>query len=103
MAEGGFGFDPSPDERAPVDLDAAKLGKEFPKAQSAVAKCRSEKGAGSVTTTMYVGTDGKPLAIGVSTADAKGEDAAQCIVDSLKDMKFASPGSYAAKVSFTSE
>lgn len=103
LAEGGFGFDPSPDERPPVDLDAEKLGKELPKAKAAITKCRSGAGAGSVTTTMYVGTDGKPLAIGVATADAKGEDAAKCIVDALKDMKFASPGSYAAKVSIDAD
>jgi hypothetical protein len=103
LAEGGFGFDPSPDERAPVDLEADKLGKELPKAQSAIAKCRSSAGAGSVITTLYVGTDGKPMAVGVATADAKGETAASCIVDALKGMRFASPGSYAGKVSITAD
>lgn len=103
LAEGGFGFDPSPDERAPVELDAEKLGKELPKAQTAIATCRSTAGAGSVTTTMYVGTDGKPLAVGVATTDAKGESAADCIVGALKGMTFASPGSYAAKVSISSD
>jgi hypothetical protein len=103
LAEGGFGFDPSPDERPPVELEAAKLGKELPKAQTAIAKCRSSAGAGAITTTMYVGTDGKPMAIGVATADAKGETAASCIVDALKGMTFASPGSYAAKVSIPAD
>lgn len=102
LAEGGFGFDPSPDERPPVDLAADKLGKELPKAQAAIDKCRSSAGAGSVTITMYVGTDGKPMAVGVSSADAKGDDAASCIVDALKAMTFASPGSYAAKVTLSS-
>lgn len=99
LAEGGFGFDPSPDERAPVDLAADKLGKELPKAKAAIAKCRSDAGAGAITVTMYVDTDGKPMAVGLSTAEPKGEDAASCIVDALKAMTFASPGSYAAKVS----
>lgn len=102
LADGGFGFDPSPDERAPVALDASKLGKELPKAEAAIVKCRSAAGAGAVTATMYVGTDGKPLAVGVGTADAKGEEAANCIVDALKGFTFASPGSYAAKVSIDS-
>ncbi|HRI71566.1 MAG TPA: AgmX/PglI C-terminal domain-containing protein [Polyangium sp.] len=102
LAEGGFGFDPSPDERAPVELDAEKLGKELPKAQAAIGTCRSAAGAGPVTVTMYVGTDGKPLSVGVSTADAKGESAADCIVDAVKGMTFASPGSYAAKVAIES-
>jgi hypothetical protein len=103
LADGGFGFDPSPDERPAVDLDASKLGKELPKAQAAIAKCRSSVGAGSVIATMYVGTDGKPLAVGVATSDAKGETAAACITDALKGMTFASPGSYAGKVSITSD
>lgn len=103
LAEGGFGFDPSPDERPAVDLEATKLGKELPKAQAAIAKCRSTAGAGSVLTTLYVGTDGKPLAVGVATADPNGETAASCIVDALKGMTFTSPGSYAAKVSITSD
>lgn len=102
LAEGGFGFDPSPDERPPVNLDADKLGKELPKAQTAIDKCRTSAGAGAITTTMYVGTDGKPMAVGVSSSDAKGENAASCIVDALKGMTFASPGSYAAKVTLTS-
>ncbi len=103
LAEGGFGFDPSPDERPAVDLDASKLGKELPKAQAAIAKCRSSAGAGSVITTLYVATDGKPMAVGVATADAKGETAASCIVDAMKGMTFASPGSYAAKVTIPSD
>jgi hypothetical protein len=103
LAEGGFGFDPSPDERPAVDLDASKLGKELPKARAAISQCRSTAGAGSILTTLYVGTDGKPLAVGVGTADEKGETAASCIVDALKGMTFASPGSYAAKVSITSD
>lgn len=102
LAEGGFHFDPSADERAPVELDESKLGKELPTAQAAIAKCRSAAGAGSITTTMYVGTDGKPMAVGVATSDAKGEEAANCIVDALQGMTFASPGSYAGKVSISS-
>lgn len=103
LAEGGFGFDPSPDERPPVDLGADKLGKELPKAKAAMAACRSTAGAGDITATMYVDTDGKPMAVGVATADAKGENAATCIVDALKGMTFSSPGSYAAKVSLSAD
>jgi hypothetical protein len=103
LAEGGFGFDPSPDERPAVDLAADKLGKELPKAKAAIAKCRSSAGAGSVSVTLYVGTDGKPMAVGLSTADEKGENAASCVVDALKGITFASPGSYAAKVSIDAD
>lgn len=103
LAEGGFGFDPSPDERPAVDLEADKLGKELPKAKEAIAKCRSSASAGAVTTTLYVGTDGKPMAVGVASEDAKAENAATCIVDALSAMTFASPGSYAAKVTIIAD
>jgi hypothetical protein len=104
LAEGGLGFDPSPDERPAVDLDADKLGKkELPKAKAAIEKCRSSAGAGAITTTLYVGTDGKPMGVGVAVADAKGEEAATCVVDALRAMTFASPGSYAGKVSIAAD
>lgn len=98
VAKGGFGFDPSPDERPAVDLDADKLGKELPKAKAAIAKCRADANASAVTATLYVDTDGKPMGVGVASANANGEDAATCVVDALRAMTFASPGSYAAKV-----
>jgi hypothetical protein len=103
LAEGGFSFDPSPDERPAQALDADKLGKELPKAKDAIARCRSSVGGGPVKVTMYIGTNGKPLAVGLSSADQKGDEAASCIVDALREMKFSSPGSYAGKVTITTD
>jgi hypothetical protein len=103
LAEGGFAFDPSADERPPVTLDPDKLGKALAEAQNALASCRSSAGAGALKATMYIDTDGKPLAVGVSSADAKGESAATCAVDALRKMTFPSPGSYAGKVSLVAE
>ncbi|UQA58668.1 AgmX/PglI C-terminal domain-containing protein [Polyangium aurulentum] len=103
LAEGGFSFDPSADERPAVALDADKLGKELPKAKDAIARCRSSVGGGPVKVTMYIGTNGKPIAVGLSSADDKGEEAASCIVDALREMKFPSPGSYAGKVTITTD
>ncbi len=103
LAEGGFSFDPSADERPAVALDADKLGKELPKAKDAIARCRSSVGGGPVKVTMYIGTNGKPLAVGLSSADQKGDEAASCIVDALREMKFPSPGSYAGKVTITTD
>ena len=103
LAEGGFSFDPSPDERPAVDLQPDRLGKELPKAQQALATCRASQGAGPIKATMYLDTDGKPLSVGVSGADPKGEAAASCVVDALRGMSFPSPGSYAGKVSLVAE
>lgn len=103
LAEGGFSFDPSADERPAVALEADKLGKDLPKAKDAIARCRSSVGGGPVKVTMYIGTNGKPLAVGLSSADQKGDEAASCIVDALREMKFASPGSYAGKVTITTD
>lgn len=102
LADGGFAFDPSPDERPPVALDAERLGKDLPKAKSAIASCQQSAGAGPLAATMYIDTDGKPMSVGVAVSDAKGEEAASCVVDALRSMTFASPGSYAAKVTITS-
>jgi hypothetical protein len=103
LAEGGFSFDPSADERPAVALDPDKLGKELTKAKDAIARCRSKVGGGPIKVTMYIGANGKPLAVGLSSADDKGEEAASCIVEALRDMKFPSPGSYAGKVSITTD
>jgi len=103
LAEGGFSFEASPDERPPVELEPDKLGKELDKAVQAVSACRSAQGAGPIKATMYVDTDGKPLSVGIASADAKGEAAASCIVDALRGMTFASPGSYAGKVVLAAE
>jgi len=103
LAEGGFAFDPSPDERPPVSLEPDRLGKALAEAQSSLASCRSSAGAGPLKATLYIDTDGKPLAVGISGADANGEAAASCAVDALRKMTFPSPGSYAGKVSLVAD
>jgi hypothetical protein len=96
-AETSFMFDPSDEERPPVEWSEGRMGDGYKKAKSALGKCRKDAGAGPMRATLYVETDGKAIAVGVSGADAKSEDAAACVVDLLKGLKFASPGSYAAK------
>ena len=98
-AKNEFQFDAGGDERPPVEWSPAQLGPPFEKAKPALSRCRESAGTGPVKATMYVDTDGKPLGVGVSTADEKGEAAVACIVDALKGITFPSPGSYASKVS----
>ena len=96
-------FDPGGDERAPVDWSPEQLGDPWKKAKPALSQCRSAAGTGPIKATLYVETDGKPKSIGVSTSDEKGEAAVKCVLDTLNEIKFPSPGSYASKVSVVIE
>ena len=97
-ADTSFQFDPGDEERPPVEWSEGRMGDAYKKVKAGLAKCRKDAGAGPMKATLYVETDGKALGIGVSGADARSEDAARCLVDLLSEVRFASPGSYAAKV-----
>ncbi|MCC6556940.1 MAG: AgmX/PglI C-terminal domain-containing protein [Polyangiaceae bacterium] len=101
LAENGFTFDPSPDERPPVAWSADQAGDALKKAQADLSSCRKEAGTGPLKATLYVDPDGKAVSVGVSGADERGEAAAKCVVEKLRELKLASPGSYDAKVSIT--
>ncbi len=101
LAENSFTFEPGSDERPPVAWSPEQLGQPFRKAKGALAKCRSGAGTGPMKATLYVDTDGKASAVGVATADERGEAAVSCVIDTLKGLTFPSPGSYASKVSVT--
>jgi hypothetical protein len=101
LAENSYTFEPSADERPPVEWSPEQLGKPFRKAQASLSQCRTSAGAGALKATMYVEPSGKPSAVGVSGADEKADAAADCVISALKALTFPSPGSYAAKVSVT--
>lgn len=98
VAQTEFTFDPSGDVRAPHDWDASDAGKNVAAARAALGRCRRSASAGPIAATLYVETDGSVLSVGVSGADPQTEEAAACVVDALKAVKFNSPGSYAAKL-----
>jgi hypothetical protein len=98
IAENSFTFAPGEDDRPPIDWSPERLGKPFHKAQGALSKCRAEGGGSALKATMYVDTDGKATAIGVSSAEEKGAAAIGCVISTLQGITFPSPGSYAAKV-----
>ncbi len=99
LAENSYKFEPGSEERPPVAWSPEQLGQPFRKARGALAKCRSGAGTGAIKATLYVDTDGKASAVGVATADERGDAAVSCVVDTLKSLTFPSPGSYASKVS----
>ena len=101
LAENSFTFEPGSEERPPVAWSPEQLGQPFRKAKGALAKCRSGAGTGAIRATLYVDTDGKASAVGVATADERGDAAVSCVIDTLKGLTFPSPGSYASKVSVT--
>ena len=96
LAENSFTFEPGADERPPVAWSPEQLGTPFRKAKGELSRCRA--GASGLKVTMYVDTDGKPSAIGASSADERGEAAIACVISALQGITFPSPGSYAAKV-----
>lgn len=99
LAENGYTFEPSPDERPPVSWSPDALGKPWQEALPRLTDCRKEAGTGALKATMYVDPDGKVVSAGVSGADDRAEAAASCVVDALREVTFPSPGSYDAKVS----
>ncbi len=102
-ADTSFGFDPGDENRPPVEWSEARMGDAYKKAKPALAKCRSDAGAGPLKVTLYVSTEGQATSVGLSGVDAKSEDAARCVIGLLSGLKYASPGSYAAKVTITVE
>jgi len=102
-ADTSFGFDPGDENRPPVEWSEARMGDAYKKAKPALAKCRSDAGAGPLKVTLYVSTEGQATSVGLSGVDAKSEDAARCVIGLLSGLKYASPGSYAAKVTIVIE
>ena len=98
LAENSFAFEPGGDERPPVAWTPEQLGAPYRGAKGTLARCRKKAGTKSLKATLYVDTDGKAAAIGVSSADERGEAAIGCIIGALSSLKFPSPGSYASKV-----
>jgi hypothetical protein len=103
QAEKGLSFDPGGDERPPVAWTPDRLGAALAKAKHDLAACRSSAGTGPMQATLYVGTDGKAQAVGVSSSDEKGEKAVPCIQSALEKITFPSPGSWPAKVTIPIE
>lgn len=101
LAENSFTFEPGGDERPPVSWSPEQLGAPYKNAKGTLSQCRQKAGTKALKATFYVDTDGKPAAIGVSSADERGEEAVACVIDALSGLKFPSPGSYASKVSVT--
>ncbi len=96
MAEKSFDID----ARTPTtELDHKKINKALAQARSDTAKCRRGI-SGSFLATAYVRRDGHVVSAGVAPPSARGEDAADCIVEALLKVRFKTHNGGYAKVSF---
>jgi hypothetical protein len=100
QAQKAFDFDPSPDVRAPVPWASDRAAAPVAHARAKLAHCNAH---GRFRATAYVQTDGSVLSAGVAPPDDRAEQASDCVVGIVKGLKFTSPGSWPAKISFDVE
>ena len=99
LAHKGFEFDMVNDVRPPVLWDPAEVQETLDAMGSKISECKSGSSS-EFEVTMYIGTQGQVLGVGMAQSNAGDDTAADCLVDVLKEGKFKSPGSWPAKVSF---
>jgi hypothetical protein len=99
QAEKSFDFEPSPDVRDPVPWTADRVAGALATGRAKLAQC-TRGSRGRYRATAYVQTNGQVIAAGVAPPDERGEQNADCIANAVKEIKFPSPGSWPAKVSF---
>jgi hypothetical protein len=98
-----MGFDPPSNVRAPSDWSSDRVTAALDARSADVAKCKAGT-SGTFRVTAYVqpsGKGGQVAAVGMVPPNKDSEGTVDCLVDVVKKMKMPSPGSYAAKVSFT--
>jgi len=96
LADRSFDVDPPAE---PIMWDEKKVKRAVSTVAAGLRRCR--RGAdGDFTATAYVRPNGRVLAAGVAPPSAAGDEAVDCIVDTISKMRFASPGRRAAKVTF---
>jgi hypothetical protein len=96
LAEKSFDIDPRAE---PISWEEKRVRRALSYAHGALARCR--RGVpGHFVATAYVRPDGRVLSAGVATPHERGEEAADCLVDTIRKLRFGSPGRRAAKVSF---
>jgi hypothetical protein len=86
--------------RPPNAWRSDKVAEVLGKHGEAIDKCKAGQNA-AFHATMYVGTGGKVLSVGVAVSTQGAEEKADCLANTLMKMKgLPSPGSWPAKVSF---
>jgi len=99
LARSGFGFDAPADVRPPTPWDGDRVAEAVRGVSGELSSCRSGVRGGQ-TATVYVDPDGAALSAGIASSDESGEAAADCVVGVLTKLRYPSPGSWPAKVTF---
>jgi hypothetical protein len=97
-------FDPPSDVRAPSSWPGDRVSSAVATHRGKLKSCQAE-GQGRFSITAYVGPDshhgGKVLAVGGASKAPEDDAKLDCVLDAIKEWKLPSPGSYAAKVTFS--
>jgi hypothetical protein len=97
LARSGLTFDVPNDVRAPVAWTSNNVADALSRNQANLNSCGP---GGPFEITAYVDTSGAVLAAGIAYSDAASQAAAECHLDRIREIKFSSPGSWPAKVTF---
>jgi hypothetical protein len=100
IAQSPFEFEMTGDVRAPVALDDFNPDEALSAQSAALRDCKGSV-SGSFSATVYIDTDGSPLAAGISAPNAEADAKSDCLVSVLKQAKFPSPGSWPGKATFS--
>jgi hypothetical protein len=99
IAKTSFEFDLPKGVKPPVVWDAGRVSPVVDALGPQVDECTGSR-RGELMVTLYVGTDGKAISGGASSASEAGEPAVDCLLELLMAADYPSPGSYPAKVRF---
>lgn len=100
LAKKSFEFESPNDVRPPMEWDSENAKKVLKKLGDKLADCRSGA-SGSFEATAYVSTEGSVITASVTPPNEAGEAAVDCLVDTLREASFPSPGSWPAKITFS--
>ena len=92
-------FDAPEDVRPPVDWDPDEITGALDKVRDDIEHCKQGT-TRAFEITMYVGTNGKPMAVGAAPPGVEADLSIDCMVGVLMGATFPSPGSWPAKVTF---
>jgi predicted small lipoprotein YifL len=86
-------------DRPPVDWDADKVRDAVSANADTLAACRNGI-SGTFLATAIVNTNGSVASVGIQQPDETADEAADCMVEAIREMTFPKTGSWPAKVSF---
>lgn len=98
LARTSIAFDPPGDVRPPVRWTFDDIQEAVENHRPALRECGP---GGPFEITVYVDTSGQVMTAGISHTDDTGASAASCLIETVEEMEFGSPGSWPAKVTFS--